>query len=227
MQITFQLACQKIILVCTFEPNMTYLTHLFYGFILAFGGLLIPGMINMTAVKVTIEKGKRKGLIFSSGAALIVFVQASIAVFFAQYLNKHPDIIANLKIVGVVIFSMLAIYFFYQARYPKEIKVKQYKGGDFFIGMFLSSINMLSIPFYLAMATYLNAKGHLNLNNTHMTFFALGTLVGAGLLLFVYVNLAGLITKKAQFIAKNINFILGCLFVVLASLVTLQLYNFQ
>jgi len=206
---------------------MTYLTHLFYGFILAFGGLLIPGMINMTAVKVTIEKGKKKGLVFSSGAALIVFIQASIAVFFAQYLNKHPEIIANLKLVGIFIFLTLAVYFFYQARNPKEIKVKQYKGSDFFIGMFLSSINMLSIPFYLAMATYLNAKGHLNLNNSHMTFFALGTLVGAGLLLFIYVHLAGLITRKAQFIAKNINYILACLFVVLAFLVIVQLYNFE
>lgn len=205
---------------------MSYVNHLFFGFILAFGGLLIPGMLNMTAVKVTIDKGKKKGLIFSSGAALVVFFQASIAVFFAQYLNKNPEIIANLKVAGIVIFTLLSIYFFYQARNPKEIKVKKYKGSDFFTGMFLSAINMLSIPFYLAMATYLNTKGHLNMDNSHMSFFALGTLIGASLLLFLYVNLAAVIMKRAQFIAKNINYILGILFVVLAILVVLQLYNF-
>ncbi len=46
---------------------------------MAFGGLLPPGILNMTAVRSTIETNKRSGLFFSLGAALIVIPQSFIA----------------------------------------------------------------------------------------------------------------------------------------------------
>jgi len=202
---------------------MIYISHLFFGFIMAFGGLLAPGMLNMTAVRTSIEKGKKAGIVFSAGAASIVFVQASIALIFANYLNRHPEIIEKLKIAGVLVFFILSIFFFLQARKKFKAEGKNRKGNLFFIGIFMSSINMLAIPFYLGLSTYLSAKEQIILEQPYISIFVLGAVLGAFMLFVTYVGLANTIVKKVHFIAKNINYILSVLFLILALLTLIKI----
>jgi threonine/homoserine/homoserine lactone efflux protein len=190
---------------------------------MAFGGLLAPGMLNMTAVRTSIEKGKKAGFIFSAGAASVVFVQASIALIFANYLNQHPELIEKLKIAGVVVFFILAIFFFLQARKNFKAEGKNRKGRLFFIGMFMSSINMLAIPFYLGLSTYLSAKEQIILEQPYIIIFVAGAVLGAFMLFVTYVGLANTIVKKVHFIAKNINYILSVLFLILALLTLMKI----
>jgi len=202
---------------------MIYVSHLFFGFIMAFGGLLAPGMLNMTAVRTSIEKGKKAGIVFSAGAASVVFVQASIALIFANYLNQHPEIISKLKIAGVVVFFILAIFFFLQARKKFTADGKNRKGNLFFIGVFMSSINMLAIPFYLGLSTYLSAKEQIILSQPFITIFVVGSALGAFMLFVTYVGLANTIVKKVNFIAKNINYVLSLLFFILAVITLMKI----
>ena len=62
---------------------MDYLSPFGVGFLAAFVGLLAPSMLNMTAAKTSLEKGKSNGLKFAAGAASVVIIQAFIAVYFA------------------------------------------------------------------------------------------------------------------------------------------------
>ena len=202
---------------------MIYFSHLFFGFIMAFGGLLAPGMLNMTAVRTSIEKGKKAGIIFSAGAASVVFVQASIALIFANYLNRHPEIIEKLTIAGVLVFFILAIFFFLQAKKKFIAEGKNKKGNLFFMGIFMSSINMLALPFYLGISTYLSAEGQIILKQPYITIFVVGAVLGAFVLFLTYVGLANIIVKKVHFIAKNINYILSALFLILASLTLIKI----
>lgn len=201
---------------------MTYITHLFFGFIMSFGGLLAPGMLNMTAVRTSIERGKKAGIVFSAGAASFVFVQASIALIFANYLNNHPEIIENLKIAATVVFFLLAIFFFIQARKKFNSEGKQKKGNYFLIGLLMSSMNMLAIPFYLGISTYLSTKGQIILKQPHITIFVVGAVLGAFFLFVIYASFATVIQNKAQFIAKNINYILSVLFLFLGLLTLIK-----
>ena len=202
---------------------MIYISHLFFGFIMAFVGLLAPGMLNMTAVRTSIVKGKKAGILFSGGAASVVFAQASIALIFANYLNQHPEIIEKLKIAGIIVFIALAIFFFLQARKKFKAQGKQQKGNFFFIGMFMSSLNMLAIPFYFGLSTYLSAKEIIILQQPYITLFVIGAVLGAFSLFATYVGFATIISKKVQFIAKNINFILSVLFIILALLTLVKI----
>ncbi|MCB0473447.1 MAG: LysE family transporter, partial [Flavobacteriaceae bacterium] len=138
---------------------MTYIFHIFLGFIMGYFGLITPGMLNMTSVKYSIEKGMRQALIFSAGAAGIVFIQAMIALGFTDYLVRHPEIIANLKIAGIIVFVLLSVFFFIQSKKNLQIKNNKTKSKPFITGIFMSSINMLAIPFYLALSAFLNARG--------------------------------------------------------------------
>ncbi|MBT8384276.1 MAG: LysE family transporter [Bacteroidia bacterium] len=194
---------------------MIFFTHLFFGFIMAFGGLLAPGMLNMTAVKISIERGKRSGVIFSAGAASVVFIQAFIALFFANYLNNNPEIIEKLKIAGIIVFFLLSIFFFFQARKKFKDEGKQKKGNYFFTGAFMSLMNMLAIPFYLGISTLLGAEGKIILEQPYIMIFVVGSVIGAFSLFITYVSFAGIIIKRAQFIAQNINYILSILFLII------------
>jgi threonine/homoserine/homoserine lactone efflux protein len=194
---------------------MLFFSHFLYGLLMGYGGLLAPGMLNMTAVRYAIDRGLKQGVIFSAGAASVVFIQAMIALFFADYLNKHPHILDNLTLAGVFVFFALAVFFFLQARKKFKGEGKKRKGSVYFIGAFMSSINMLAIPFYLAISAYLSSKNKLILEQPYIVIFIIGASLGAFLLFVTYAYFASYITKKVQFIAKNINYILSILFLVL------------
>ncbi len=202
---------------------MQYISHLFLGFIMAFISLLPPGMLNMTAVRTRIEKNKKDALLFSLGAALIVIPQAYIALAFAKYFVKHPEVIDRLTIAGIVVLFVLSIVFFLQARKKFKGEGKKRKGNFIVIGMFMSAMNMLAIPFYLVLSSILEKKELLIMDQPYISIFVAGVFLGALALFVVYVLFAALIEKKAQFIARNINYILSLLFLGLG---ILTLFNF-
>ena len=103
---------------------MNLITSLFLGFVTAFVGITPPGLINMTAAKVNLKEGKRSAYWFVLGAVIIIFFQAALAIFFAQFIKERPDVIVLLREVGFGIFAALTIYFLLIAKKPKKKKGK-------------------------------------------------------------------------------------------------------
>lgn len=202
---------------------MQYIFHLFLGFVMAFISLVPPGMLNMTAVRTAIEKNRKSAMLFSFGAAIIVIPQAYIALAFAQYFTKHPEIIDRLTIAGIVVLFVLSVFFFFQARKKFKGEGKEKKGNFILIGMFMSTMNMLAIPFYLVLSSVLETKGLLEMSQPFISIFVGGVFFGAFALFALYVIFASIIEKKAQFIARNINYILSVLFFVLGILTLIRI----
>jgi len=192
---------------------------------MAYFGLISPGMLNMTALKTRIDVGKKESIIFSVGASTIVFIQAGIALFFADFFNKNPEIIQKLKIVGVVIFFALALFFFFQAKKKFNPKSKINKGNYFIKGIAMSSINMLAIPFYLGISIFLVSEHKIIIEYPYILFFSFGAAIGSFLLFYTYIIFAKIIIKKITFIATNINSILSLLFLALGILTLIKLLS--
>lgn len=194
---------------------MDYILHVFYGVLMAYFGLISPGMLNMTALKIRMQNGTSDSLKFAFGAALIVFVQAGIALYFADYFTKNPDVIERLKIAGIVVFFVLSGFFFYLSRKDLNPKATNTKGNYFLRGIGMSSINMLGIPFYLGISIFLAAENKILIEQPFILLFVFGAAVGSFLLFSTYIVFAKIIIKKVSFIAKNINVILSLLFLAL------------
>ena len=192
---------------------MDYILPLIVGFVAAFVGLLAPSMLNMTAAKTSLEKGKSAGIQFAAGAASVVTIQAFIAVYFANKIT--PEIIKTLQKAAFFVLMGLAIFFFMQARKKFKAEGSDKKGSTFIIGMGMSSLNMLAVPFYLAMAKVGEEYGMI-LDIPYSLVYVVGAVLGAFSLFAIYASFASIIAKKAAFIAKNINYILAGLFVILA-----------
>lgn len=191
---------------------MDYILHVFYGIIMAYFGLISPGMLNMTALKIRINNGISESVKFAIGASVIVFIQAGIALYFADYFNKNPQIIERLKIAGVVVFLILSIFFLYLSRKELNPKASNTKGNYFLKGIGMSSINMLGIPFYLGISIFLAAENKILIEQPYIILFVFGASIGSFLLFSTYIIFAKYISQKVSFIAKNINLILSILF---------------
>jgi threonine/homoserine/homoserine lactone efflux protein len=202
---------------------MEYVSHIIIGFLMSFVGLIPPGMLNMTAVRTKIEKSRKAAILFSFGAAIVVIPQAYIALAFAKFFAKNPQIIERLNLAGVFVLFFLSVFFFIQARKKFKGEGKKKKGNHFLTGMLMSSMNMLAIPFYVFMSSVLETKNLLTLAQPYIALFVFGVFSGALFLFLMYVWFAFFIEKKAQFIARNINYILSILFFILGILALINM----
>jgi len=189
---------------------------------MAFLSLIPPGMLNMTVVKTSIQKGRNEGVWFALGAALVVIPQAFIALVFARYFADNPQVVERLELAGIIVLFVLSIVFFMQARRKFKGDGGKREGKSFWIGMLMSGMNMLAIPFYLVLSSVLENRGLLQTEQPFINLFVSGVFLGAFSLFFLYVNFAQIIQKKAQFIAQNINYILSVLFLALGILTLIK-----
>lgn len=194
---------------------MDIVLHIFYGIIMAYFGLISPGMLNMTALKIRISIGKNQSIQFAAGAAFVVFFQAGIALFFADVLVQNPKVVATLKIIGIVVFFLLSLFFFKLSKNKTNTQNRVKSENYFFKGLVLSSMNMLAIPFYLGVSIFLASKEKILIQMPFIFYFILGASLGSFLLFVSYIKFADLIEKRISFIAKNINLILSVLFFIL------------
>ncbi|MDC0629443.1 lysine transporter LysE, partial [Flavobacteriaceae bacterium] len=56
------------------------------GLLLAFVGVIPPGLLNMTAAKISLKEGHVRGFVYSIGVCVVVGVQTYLATIFAKYL---------------------------------------------------------------------------------------------------------------------------------------------
>lgn len=202
---------------------MLFLTF-FLGFSTSYLGMITPSMLNITAIKVSIEKNKKTAIYFSIGVAFIVIFQAYFALFFLKVIYKNPAILETIEIAATVIFSILSIFFFRKAAQEQtEIVAKKIVKSGFLTGLGLSLINMFAFPFYCGVAALLNMYGLLELNPVSISFFVLGSTFGTFFILYHYVLLAERIKSKIEKFSKHLNVVLGSItgIVALASLIKL------
>lgn len=189
------------------------------GLIIALLGVIPPGLLNMTAVKVSIKDGYIRAIMFSIGVCTIVVVQTLIALLFASYLTNHPDITDILQRVAFVIFVLLTIYFLILAN--KQTKqeldpIVKSKKGLFFQGMLLSSLNVFPIPYQAYMGTTLATAGLMVLNKISIFSYVAGAATGTFVMLYIYIFFFKRIKNKKIRSQKNINYSIGIITGVIA-----------
>ena len=190
---------------------MSILLHFIFGFFFSFTGSITPSMLNMTALKISLEKNHREANFYSLGVSLIVSVQAFIAIILTKYITENPSILENLEKAGTVIFILLSIYFYKQSKKQKqqEKASNDRKGNSFLSGILLSMLNMFSIPFFCGVTATLELFNLMSFDKFPVTFFIIGSTIGTFCILFLYGKYANFIQKKTGELTKDISLILS------------------
>lgn len=166
----------------------------------------------MSAVKISLKEGHTRGIMFSIGACVTVFVQTYIAAIFARYLSKHTEVVEILQRVAFVVFVLITIYYLFIAKsMPKqdvEPKVRS-KHSRFFHGMFLSALNMFPIPFQAYMTVTLASVGWLAFDAISIVTYVSGAAMGSFVMLYMYIFFFEKIKSRSFTSQKNMNYIIG------------------
>ncbi|MTE26318.1 LysE family transporter [Winogradskyella ouciana] len=186
----------------------------FLGLFVALIGVIPPGLLNMTAARISLKEGPGRGITFSSGVCLVVFIQTYVAAIFARYLSNRPDIVEILQRVAFVIFVLITIYFLIIARNQKETKVEadvRSKKSRFFHGMFLSALNVFPIPYQAYMTITMASFGWMDFERTSIITYVTGAAMGTFVMLYFYIFFFDKIKDKKFTSQKNMNYSIGAI----------------
>jgi threonine/homoserine/homoserine lactone efflux protein len=191
---------------------MGYVMPLVLGALTATLGIVPPGMINMTAARLGMDEGRQRALIFSLGATLILVVQVLIAVIFARFLDRNPDVVLILREIGLFIFIGLTIFFFRKGKSapptdaPAKLKSRR---SRLFMGMLLSALNFFTIPFYVLVSISLASYKVFSFDLPFIYTFATGVAIGTYFGFYCYIMFFKKMESKTEFILSNMNYIIG------------------
>tara|TARA_B110000971_G_scaffold73950_1_gene75914 strand:- start:391 stop:1005 length:615 start_codon:yes stop_codon:yes gene_type:complete len=178
------------------------------GLLVAFIGVVPPGLLNLTAAKISLKEGYLRGFIFSLGACVIVGFQTYLAAIFAKYLNQHLEIVEILKRVALVVFVLVSIYFFFLAKRDanaKEIDALESKKSRFFQGIFMSALNMFPIPYQAYIITTLVTIKWIFLDNLSIVAYVAGTVSGTFVGFYIYILFFEKIKNSKIFSQKDMS----------------------
>lgn len=195
---------------------MSALLPLFLGASLSFIGSLPPGIISMTVVENTLQKGLRAALALALGAALIEGLQALLALQCAGILSDERTK-SMIQIIAIILFSVLGFYSFYLAQKGnKDTLSSQIQLPQFWKGVTISLFNVLAIPYWLVNGAYLDSLHLMDASHTWIICFCIGVATGTFLLLLLYARLSQRILNNIQEVNKWTNVFLGVVFLALA-----------
>ncbi len=209
---------------------MSVFLSFFFGFLAAILGVIPPGIINMTAAKVSLIDGRKPAMMFVLGALIIVFFQTYLSVIFAQYIDKHNEVVVLLREIGFVIFVVLTIYFLVFAKTPKikqqdDEKINS-KRSRFFMGMIISAINFFPIPYYALITITLASYHVFSYEAIQNLSLILGIVVGSFAVFYFYVVFFNKLKSKADYFIKNMNKIIGIITGIIALLTLFNIMKY-
>ena len=208
---------------------MSVLFAFAFAILFSFLGVLPPGIVNMTVANYSVKKSLKRAKKFINGALLVVFVQSILAFYFATFLENHPQVMNNLKLVGSVVFILLTIFFLGKGIQnfigsKEEIKKKSTKSKmkPFLHGVFISGLNVFPIPYYAFVSLYLSAFIEDFFTNLVGVAFVIGVTLGTFIVFLGYAYLFRKIKHKVTFFIKNINFIIA---IITGLIAVFTIYN--
>lgn len=206
---------------------MSTFLHFFFGLAIGFIGVIPPGLLNLTAAKVSVKQGNRGAVIFAAGASAVVIAQVYIGVFFSRLLILNPDVLLMVERFAIMIFFGLSIFFLIRAQLGSKPELKSVQKADYKLfgqGIILSALNVFPIPFYIGFSSFLASRGAFKFEFPMAHFFILGATLGTFLMLCVYIKYVKRFGFDSNTFARKVNYILSILTISIAVFTLIRIY---
>jgi threonine/homoserine/homoserine lactone efflux protein len=160
------------------------------GLFISFLGTLPLGTMNIAAMQISVSDGLRPALYFAMGVLLVEIGYVRLSLVAMNWIRKQQRLFKILEWVTLLIIVALAVFSFIAAADPGVKKNVVLSGTlhRFWLGMTMSALNPMQIPFWFGWSTVLFTKKVLLPKNSHYNMYILGIGIGtfAGMCLFVF-----------------------------------------
>jgi threonine/homoserine/homoserine lactone efflux protein len=186
--------------------------------LVSFLGSLPLGTLNIAAMQISITDGIIAALLFSSGSLLAEVIYVRLSLVAMDWIRKQERLFKILEYITLVVVLALAASSFYAAMNPSVDKnvVLNSPMPKFLLGLVMSAINPVQIPFWFGWSTVLFTKKILlprkDFYNSYIFGIGLGTLLGN----FVFIFGGLLIASKINNNQHILNWIIGSIFLITA-----------
>ena len=196
-----------------------YIRIFFVGMMVSFIGSLPLGTLNIAAMQISISDGYVAALWFAVGMLLVEIIYVRLSLVAMDKIRKQTKVLKAMEWITLIIIIALAVFSFIAATKGggKTKNILLSNGMPrFFLGIIMSAINPVQIPFWFGWSTVLFAKKILLPRNDHYNVYIVGIGLGTflGTCIFIFGGL--LIVNKLNANQNMLNYIIGSIFSITA-----------
>jgi threonine/homoserine/homoserine lactone efflux protein len=190
----------------------------FWGLMVSFLGSLPLGTLNVAAMQISVQENIRNAIFFSLGSLSVEMIYVRVSLVGINWVRKQKKIFRWMEWIALAIVIALAIGSFIAAMQPHHAKNVMLNNNinRFLLGVMLSAISPMQIPFWFGWSTVLFTKNILLPKNSYYNFYIVG--IGLGTLLgnFVFIFGGKWIVEKLNGNQSLMNWIIGGIFAATA-----------
>lgn len=195
------------------------------GMFISFLGTLPLGSMNIAAMQISVSDGIRPAIYFSLGALLIEMIYVRISLVAMDWVRKRKKLFRYLEWATVIIIGALAITSFIAAADPQVKKnvILSNTLHRFWLGVMMSALNPVQIPFWFGWSAALLSKKVLLPRNDHYNLYIAGIGFGtfAGNSCFIFGGL--LLVNTLNTNQAILQWIIGGIFALTALIMLLKI----
>lgn len=191
----------------------------YWGLVISFLGSLPLGTLNVAAMQIGIQESITDAVYFSLGSLLVEMVYVRISLMGVDWIRKQKKLMKAMEWFTLIIILALAAGSFIAAAANGHDTKNVFLENNmhrFLLGMFMSAINPVQIPFWFGWSTVLFTKKILEPINSQYNMYiigiGLGTLTGNAVFIFGGQWLVQRIANSQQYL----NWVIGGIFALTA-----------
>jgi threonine/homoserine/homoserine lactone efflux protein len=207
---------------------MLYLAALFLGLVLSFLGQLPLGTLSLTATQIAVQENFRNAWRYSFGVALIEMVYLRAVLSGMQWIILHQQIFKIFNWITVFVFGIFGILCFISAQKQQAEKKALLLNNQldrFLLGMSMSALNPVQIPFWLVWSGYFLSEGWLEPGFARFNIFTLGAGLGTIGGMFIYIYGGNWLVTKMKTSNRTLNKMMGIIFLIAAIAQLYRIFN--
>lgn len=186
----------------------------FLGLIANFIGYIPPGNVNLTLVRITINRGFKEALRFITAFSLVEFFFTFTIMHAAKWLSAQVHLDVVIDWVMFLLFLTLGTVTWLQRNKPPKTKYSEHASIKY--GLLLGLVNPMQVPFWMICGTYLITHEWILDGTLALVVFSAGSAFGSFLCLFFYAECARYIQNKFALSTRLINTAVAILFFAFA-----------
>lgn len=169
---------------------MRLLKIFFWGLMVSFLGSLPLGTLNVAAMQISVQENVQNAILFSLGSLSVEMVYVRVSLVGINWIRKQKKLFKWMEWIALGIVVALAIGSFIAASQPHHAKNVMLDNdiNRYLLGVMLSAINPVQIPFWFGWSTVLFTKNILlpknSFYNIYIIGIGLGTLIGNCVFIF-------------------------------------------